>query len=130
MPASDAGQSSRGQKKDSDRNPLLDISKLSEQEINQLREKLGIALPYQQYADAEDIQFISFKNLPSLRVEFDPAELSDGENPQNRQNNKRQISSELQDALFEAEEEEIVDEWELPRLKAPEKRHSSVGDIG
>ena len=124
VPASGAGQSSRGQKKDSDRNPLLDISKLTEQEINQLREKLGIVLPHQQYADAEDIQSIfgdSLENLPSLRVEFDPTELSDGENPQNRQNNKRQISSELHDALFEAEEGEIVDEWELPRLKAPEK---------
>ena len=124
LPASGAGQSSRGQKKDSDRNPLLDISKLTEQEINQLQEKLGIVLPHQQYADAEDIQSIfgdSLENLPSLRVEFDPTELSDGENPQNRQNNNRQISLELHDALFEAEEGEIVDEWELPRLKAPEK---------
>lgn len=52
--------------------------------------------------------------MPNLKVRFDSADLSDSETP-------REISTELCDALFGSEEGEIIDEWELPRLKAPEK---------
>ena len=59
--------------------------------------------------------------MPPLRVQFDLVDLSDGENPQNNQHGNRQISNELCDALFDTEEGDITDDWELPRLKAPEK---------
>ena len=94
----------------------MDISKLSQQDISQLREVLGIIpqVEQPQYAEEEDIHSVfgdSLENLPSLRVEFDPANLSDGEHPQNSRSEKnRQISSELRDALFDNDESVIVEE--------------------
>ena len=94
---------------------MLDILKLSHNDISQLEP---------QYADDEDIQSVfgdSLENKPLLHVQFEPADLSDRENPQNNQHGNRQISNELCYALFDTEEGEITDDWELPRLKVPEK---------
>lgn len=113
--------------------PVLDLAKLSENDISKLREVLGIKSHQPEFAYEEDITSVfgdSLENMPPLHVEFDPADLSDGENPQTFRNiNKncnKQISNELSDALFDTEEGEIIgdDEWELPRLKAPEKGRS------
>ena len=102
-------------KKNTDNVSLLDILKLSHNDISQLEP---------QYADDEDIQSVfgdSLENKPLLHVQFEPADLSDRENPQNNQHGNRQISNELCYALFDTEEGEITDDWELPRLKVPEK---------
>ncbi|MCG7879446.1 MAG: hypothetical protein N0C90_24410 [Candidatus Thiodiazotropha endolucinida] len=112
--------------------PVLDLTKLSENDISKLREVLGINSHQPAYANEEDITSVfgdSLDNMPQLHIEFNPADLSDGETPQRRLNkngNIRQISNELSDALFDNEEGEIIgdDEWELPRLKAPEKGQS------
>lgn len=117
--------------------PVLDFTKLSENDISKLREVLGINSHQPEFAYDEDITSVfgdSLENMPPIHVEFNPDDLSDGENLQTRSQNIRnsnrncnkQISNELSDALFDAEEGEIIgdDEWELPRLKAPDKGRS------
>ena len=97
---------------------LLDITKLSDNDISKLREVLGIVPP--QYADEEDISSVfgdTLENLPSLHVQVDSADISVGEIIQE---GNRQLPDNLSKALFESEDM-VDDDWELPRLKAPEK---------
>ena len=97
---------------------LLDISKLSDSDIIKLREVLGIVPS--QYADEEDITSVfgdTLENLPGLHVQVDSADISDGEM---LHEGNRQLPDDLSKALFEGDEC-VEDDWELPRLKAPEK---------
>lgn len=114
-------QYSCGQKKNTDNNaPLLDISKLFSQDILQLREALGIVTETH-YAHNEDIHSFlgdSLENLNPNHVEFNPAELSDADGENSR--NNRLISTEMRNVPYDREGE-IVDDWDLPILKAPEK---------
>ena len=117
-------------RKQKDQGPLLDITKLTVNDISKLREALGIHnIPQNtQYAEEDNIRSVygdSLENMPPLHVQFDTADLSDGEIPptpdtsNNQSTGNRQIASEMSDALFQPDGD--AEEWELPRLKAPEK---------
>lgn len=101
----------------------FDITKLSENDILKLREVLGINTNnnLQQYADDNDIQSVfgqPLDSLPSIHVEVDSCDISDNDMPQ--PSTRTNMAKNLSQALFEPEEGEIVD-WDLPRLKVPEK---------
>ena len=99
-------------------------------DISKLRLALGIYnIPQNaQYAEEEDIRLVygdSLENMSSLHVQFDRADVSDGEIPpaNNRINSQstsnQEIVSEIRNALFHPDGD--IEEWELPRLKAPEE---------
>ena len=97
----------------------FDISKLSQADIDKLREVLGVTPQHTQYADENDIESVfgqSLENLPSLRVEVDNEDvvLEPEENPSSN------LNQNFSEALFDTVEVEACD-WEPPRLKAPEK---------
>ena len=116
------------------------IKKLKPEDIDSLRNLLGVYPQPIPYADDEDIQSIfgdTLENLPHLSVEV--VETSDDEavQPQiqkSKQTKKRPlqplaINNELQNALFQDNSLSSVssetvgeyDTWDLPRLKQPEK---------
>ena len=98
----------------------FDISKLSQADIDKLREVLGVTPQHTQYADENDIQPVfgqSLENLPSLRVsqvDNEDVVLEPEENPSSN------LNQNFSEALFDTVEVEACD-WEPPRLKAPEK---------
>ena len=63
--------------------------------------------------------------MPPLHVQFNRVDLSDGEIPpanntiNSQSTSNRQMASEMSDALVQLDGD--IDEWELPRLKAPKK---------
>lgn len=99
--------------------PALDLSKLSESDIKSLRELLGIPME-PQFADDDDISSVfgtSIENLPRMTIEVDADQISDTDDvTKQRKRNNIDMSS----ALFDDEDNEC-ENWELPRLKAPEK---------
>lgn len=100
----------------------FDISKLSSNDIVKLREVLGInnnSINTQQYADDDDFQSVfgqSLDSLPNIHVEVDSGDISDTDMIRGPSS----MSKNLSQAMFEPEEGEIVD-WDLPKLKVPEK---------
>ena len=125
---------------------LIDIDNLSPEDISKLQEKLGMfSTPLEScdFADEEDIQSVfgdTLNNMPNLHIEVsnEDSEEELASAPNRSKGHKRKplqpvnIGNNLMDALFEsprendieANENEQVDydfDWELPRLKVPEK---------
>lgn len=109
--------------------PVIDISKLTGADIASLREVLGIEPARQaryDYSDEPELETFfgqSLENLPNIQVEVDSADISEGEDLE-------RVSQNIGQALFE--EGELVDEndeWELPRLRVPEKGKDVAGSL-
>ena len=109
---------------------IFDITSLCFSDIVQLRNLLGIKEPQQTCTQQNDVfasdddlhSYFGYQldNLPKLSVEFDPQDLSGGESPRPKPKN---ISTDLSSALFSSEKENVqeTDDWDLPKLKIPEK---------
>ena len=96
----------------------------------QLRNLLGIKEPQQTCTQQNDVfasdddlhSYFGYQldYLPKLSIEFNPQDLSGGESPRPKPKN---ISTDLSSALFSNEKENVqeTDDWDLPKLKIPEK---------
>ena len=91
--------------------PLLDITKLTVNDISKLRLALDIYnIPQNaQYTEEEDIRLVygdSLENMSPFEVQFDREDVSDGEIPpanntiNSQSTSNRQIASEISNALF------------------------------
>jgi hypothetical protein len=111
--------------------PVLDISKLSANDLQSLREALGIS-NYPSYCeqnfaadnqnDALGVFGQPLKTLPNLHVSFDPEDLPGNEVVLDYNNND--IGNDFNAVLFDGEASVPTDSqdlWDLPKLKAPEK---------
>ena len=101
----------------------FDLNSLSTADIVKLRTLLGINpqsnTVIDQSEEQSDIQALfgaPLENLPNMRVEFNPSDLSGGESPIW----SKYISNDMTHASFEDDTAES-DDWDLPKLKVPEK---------
>ena len=123
---------SKGQRKKTlDKGNLsnFDIMKLSQNDCDELRRKLGIVDTnvfqqsqfdsQSQVAGQSQIDNYSLGNLPNVHVQIDAADISDHEDgPMYKATKQMNMAN----ALFDDEESVEGDSvWELPKLKVPEK---------
>lgn len=106
----------------------FDISKLSYQDIERLRTVLGVQPPtYDNDYEQEEALGRPLSEMPNIHVEFETADVSDTENidPISRGNLNQGMAKNFDNVLLGDIEDGSGNmndgDWELPRLKAPEK---------
>ena len=110
----------------------LDMSKLTQSDIMNLRTLLGIENPQLSDTDNlenQDIQELyghSLSNPRGLTVSIDRDDISGGESPL-REPDK--VIKDMTNAVFGESDIDDVSEWELPRLKAPVKWKSVLKSL-
>lgn len=117
----------------------FDINKLTQEDISQLRQALGImdydagvnSYEFDSYTDTYEAQPIFDVNqMPNIHVQIDSENISDHECDLDYNNNvsSKSVTKGFANALFEAPQEaqpdgsdSFSDDWALPKLKCPEK---------